>query len=307
MAGPRLPIDAPSFTPAPYGLLSVVDFASPGTPHWQNGVTWQSRCVAAGMGSITYDECVAVTGTGSLPEPSTKTDNLDSINRGATPFTPYVRFDCSPVGLQDADRVARDALEQSESYQVERAFWTGLVDGKTLAFPHLAAGADVLDAQSILLQSTASIAATGSFDVATGLGLLEQALASCYNGVGVIHIPVKALPTFDANGLVRRDGGRDGITGQLGRRLRTANGNLVAVGAGYPGTSPLGVASANDQSWIYATGAVFGFRSPVNFSRVNDSIDRGANTMQMIAERTYVLGWDCCHVAVQVNLGVPVT
>jgi hypothetical protein len=259
------------------------------------------------MGNTTYDECIAVTGSGSLPEPSTKADNVDSINRGATPFTPFVRFDCSPVGLEDADRVARDALEQSESYQVERAFWTGLVDSKTLAFPHLAAAADVVDSQNILLQSTASVVATGAFDAATGLGLLEQALASCYNGVGVIHVPVKALPTLDANGLVRRDGGRDGTTGQLGRRLRTANGNLVAVGAGYPGTSPAGATVPNNQSWIYATGAVFGYRSKVSYSRVNDSIDRGANMMQMIAERTYVLGWDCCHVAILINLGVPVT
>jgi hypothetical protein len=307
MAGPRLPIDAPAFTAAPYGLLSVVDFATESSQHWQNGVTWQSRCMSVGMGGTTYDECIAVTGTGSLPEPSTKLDNVDSINRGATPFTPFVRFDCSPVGLRDADNAARDALAQSESYQVERSFWTGLVDNKVLAFPHLAASADVVDTQNILLQSTASIVVTGAFDVATGLGLLEAALASCYNGVGVVHVPVRALPTLDARGLVRRDGGRDGTTGQLGRRLRTANGNLVAVGAGYPGTSPSGVAPASNQAWIYATGAVFGYRGPVRYTSARDSIDRGANTMQLIAERTYVLGWDCCHVAILINLGVPVT
>lgn len=307
MAGPRLPVDPPPFTPSPYGLLSVVELVTPPSVHWQNGVTWETRCVSVGMGSATYDECIAVTGVGSVPEPSVKADNIDTANRGATPFTPYVRFDCSSVGNDDAARVAANALAQSEPWQVERVFWTGLVDGKTLAFPHLAANATVLDPQGITLQSAASVVVTGSFDAAAGLGLLEAALADCYDGVGVIHVPVKALPTLAAWGLVRRDGGRDGINGQLGRQLRTANGNLVSVGAGYPGTSPAGVAAGVEQSWIYATGAVFAYRGPVQYSRERESINRENNTLSMIAERTYVLGWDCCHAAILVDLGVPVT
>jgi hypothetical protein len=307
VAGPRLPVDAPPFTSSPYGLLSVVQLPSPATSHWQNGVTWASNCLATGMGSTTYDECIAVTGAGSPGEPSTKLDNITTIDRGATPFSSYVRFDCSSVGNADAQRVAAAALAQSESFQVERAVWTGLVDGKVLAFPHLAANAEVLDAQSIVLQQAASVVVTGSFDAASALGLLESALAACYNGVGVVHIPVKALPTFVAWGLVKPDGGRDNVTGQVGRRLRTANGNLVAVGAGYPGTSPAGAAAGTEQSWIYATGAVFAYRSDVFYSTLRDSLDRGTNTVSMIAERTYVIGWDCCQVAILVDLGVPVT
>lgn len=307
MAGPRLPVDAPPFTSSPYGLLSVVRFPAASSGHWLNGITWASRCLEVGMGATTYDECVAVTGVGDVPEPTPKADNVDSLDRGATPFTAYVRFDCSPVGNTDAAEVAAGALAQSEPWQVERAFWTGLVDDKTLAFPHLAASATVVDAQGITLQQAASVVVTGAFDAATGLGLLESALAACYNGVGVIHVPVKALPTLDAWGLVRRDQGRDGATGQLGRQLRTANGNLVSVGAGYAGTSPTGAAAGTEQSWVYATGAVFGYRGPVQYSSTRDSIDRSNNTLAMIAERTYVLGWDCCHVAILLDLGVPVT
>lgn len=307
MAGPRLPVNAPSFTPSPYGLLSVIDFATPDTSHWQNGITWDASCLATGMGALTYDECIVVTGAGEVPEPSAKTDNVNHGHRGATPYTAVVRFDCATVGNQEAQRVAANALAQSESYQVERAFWTGLVDGKTLAFPHLAASAEVLDPQGIQLQPPASIVVTGAHDVATGLGELENALASCYNGVGVVHVPTKAVPTFDAWGLLRRDGGRDGVNGQLGRRLRTANGNLVAVGAGYPGTSPTGAAAPAGQAWVYATGAVFGYRSGVNYTTERDSINRGTNTISMIAERTYVIGWDCCLVAILVDLGVPIT
>lgn len=300
MAGPRLIVNPPVFTPSPYGLLSVAQVQNgDGSSHWQNGVTWQSRCLDV-MGRTTYDECLVVTGSGGPPpEPSTKQETVGLVLRGATPFTALAKFDCPPVGQDDARRIATDALAQSETWQVERTFWTGTVDGKAnLQFPHLAADSQVLDAQSVLLQSAASTVVTGSaVDPATGLGLLEQALADCYNGVGVIHMPVKALPTFNANGLVYAQSGV----------LKTLNGNLVAVGAGYPGTSPAGVATATGETWIYATGAVFVYRSGVKVTETRDSLDRTNNTVEMIAERTYVLGWDCCHLAVLVDLGVSVT
>ena len=298
MAGPRLIVNAPTFTSSPYGLLSVAQQVTADGPHWQNGVTWQTRCLAP-MGRSTYDECIAVTGSGGPPpEPSVKTDMVALDYRGATPFTPYVKFDCALVGMDEALKIATDALAQSESWQVERAFWTGLVDGRILAFPHLAANAEVLDAQSIELQSAASVVVTGAaVDVATGLGLLEAALADCYNGVGVIHVPVKLLPTLQAYDLVIVQGGK----------LRTLNGNFVAVGGGYPGTSPSGAAPATGEAWMYATGAVFMYRGDVKIPADKiSSVNRTTNTREMIAERTYVLGWDCCHHAVLVDLGVPI-
>lgn len=299
MAGPRLIVNPPAFTPSPYGLLSVAQQVTADGPHWQNGVTWQTSCPSP-MGRSTYDECIVVTGSGGPPpEPSVKTDNVDMNYRGATPFTVYAKFDCSLSGMDDALKIANNALAQSESWQVERAFWTGLVDGNILAFPHLAANATVDDAQSIELQSAASVITTGAaIDPATGLGLLEAALADCYNGVGVIHMPVKALPTFQVHNLVFAQNGK----------LRTLNGNLVAVGGGYPGTSPSGVASTSGEAWLYATGSVFMYRSDVKVpSDKVSSINRTTNTREMIAERTYVLGWDCCHHAVLVDLGVPIT
>jgi hypothetical protein len=49
---------------------------------------------------------------------------------------------------------------------------------------------------------------------------------------------------------------------------------------------------------------VFGYRSDVRFTRARESIDRAENTYKMIAERTYVIGFECCLVAVQFALGV---
>lgn len=298
MPGPRLVVDPPTFTPLSYGLLSVVEYLPTANTHWQNGVTYRPLCMLAGQGGTTYDECIAVTGTGAAPASPSLADNTDVVLRGATPFTTYVEFDCSPVGNEDAQKIATDALARSEPWQVERAFWTGLAGGQTVAFPHLAANAQILDLQSVMLQS-AAVTVTGAaspLHVVEALGLLEGALADCYDGVGVIHIPQRALPTFDAWTLVK-------ATGSV---MKTLNGNKVVVGAGYPGTSPAGAAATSGTSWVYATGNVFAYRGTPRFTSPTDGMDRSKNTIKMIGQRTYVLGWDCCHFAVQVNLGQPV-
>jgi hypothetical protein len=306
MAGPRLVVDPPTFTPSPYGLLSVVD--QPGTPdaHWMNGITWKSVC-ASGANSTTYDECLVVTGgtspaqAGAPPPPASKTDNVDVTYRGATPFTVMTKFDCSPVGgLETAREDALRALSQTEPYQVENSFWTGISGGQVVAFPHLAANAAVVDQQSIVLQ-LATVTVTGGatpLHVTEALGLLEGAIARCYNGVGVIHVPQAALPTLDAWGLVH----------PRGAVLYTANGNRIAAGSGYPGTSPAGAAPAAGSTWLYATGAVSMRRSDIKVLDQPRSamINRAENTLEMIVERTYVFAYDCCLFGVLTSVSVPV-
>lgn len=292
MSGARPIAEAPAFTRLPYGLWDAAQHPSP-PAHWQQGVTWIDRCP---VGDTTYDECVAVTGTGGAPPaPPAKTDNVAQEFRGATAFTVYAKFDCSPVGLADAATVAQESLDRVEHAQVEAAFWTGAAGGQAgIVSPHLAAGAEILDANAIVLQSAATVAVTG-VDVAVGLGQLEHQLDQCYSGQGVIHIPRFALPTFTASLLVTEVDGR----------LMTASGNLVVVSGDYPGTSPAGAAPAAGTAWVYATGAVFGYRGDVFATQVRDSFDRAANTVEMIAERTYVLGYSCCLIAALINIGVP--
>lgn len=292
MAGVRQIVSLPAFTTLPYGLWDTIQHPTPDGPHWQQGVTWIERCPT---GDTTYDECLAVTGTGEPPAPAAKTDNVLQTIRGATPFTVFAEFDCSPVGLDDAETVAADALARVEQRQVEAAFWTGTAGGRQVVFPRLAANAQALDAQGIVLQPAASPCVTGA-DVADGLGRLEDCLADCYAGQGVIHIPRDALPTFAAWNLAREVDGR----------LVTPAGNLLVVGGGYTGSGPDGSAPAAGTTWIYATGAVFGYRQSVPFiTSPRESIDRAENTMRMIAERTYVLGYECCLLAAHVVLGVP--
>lgn len=280
------------FTPLPYGLWDSIQHPPASGPHWQQGITWVERCPA---GDTTYDECLAVTGTGAPPEPPAKTANVDQAFRGALPFTVYAEFECSPVGLADAEQVASDALVRVEHGQVETAFWTGTAGGQPVVFPHLSADTEALDGD-IVLQPVATTAVTG-VDVAHALGVLEQNLADCYTGQGLIHVPRTALPTLAAWDLaVERDG-----------RLYTPGGNLIVVGDGYTGTAPDGTVPADGTTWIYATGAAWGYRSDVYVSRMRDSLDRSTNTIRMLAERTYIIAYECCLLAAHVQLGVPVT
>jgi hypothetical protein len=145
------------------------------------------------------------------------------------------------------------------------------------------------------LQTVATPVVTGGADVAQALGLLEQELADCYAGQGLIHVPRSALPTLAAWNLASVVDGR----------LVTPAGNLIVAGTGYTGSAPDGTVAAAGTAWIYATGAAWGYRSDPYVSRLRDSLDRTSNTIRMLAERTYLLGFECCLLAAHITLGVP--
>lgn len=295
MAGPRTLVDPPTFSDRNYGLLSVVQarYDVP-DPHWRNGVTWDDLC---GVGLTTFSPyCVS----GSTPDE--KEANVDVEHFGATPFTVFAEVDCSPVGYSQQEQRARavDALTRTEAFQVEQAFWTGAAGGTAgIVLPHLAANASVVDSATQVVSITLQCAATpvsGSvvLDIVEGLQRLEAAASACYQGQLTIHVPMILGEAMMAWGLIKADGG------QL---KTTATNNLVALGAGYPGTSPAGVATAN-VAWIYATGPVFAYRSSPETFRFDQMLDRETNLMKSIVERTYVLGYSCCClVAVPISVG----
>lgn len=295
----QLILDPVTADPSPYGLLSVAQFPAAGDTHWQAGVTWQSVCVT-GLGGTFFDPCVSpFTSGGSSTDPGQFTPTTQLQLRGATAFLVYAEFDCSPVGNAEAERIGNAALQQATGWQAERAFWTGTAGGQGIVYPHLAHnGAAVFDSSTsmpVLMQSAVVTGGSATTDIVEGLGYLEKQIANCNGGVGVIHVPVEALPTLDAWGLVK-------VNGQV---LRTLNGNKVAVGAGYPGSAPSGAPAAAGTSWIYATGPVFGYAGTVRVTPTREALDRTENTIRMIAQRPYVLGWNCCHAAALVQLGVP--
>jgi hypothetical protein len=100
---------------------------------------------------------------------------------------------------------------------------------------------------------------------------------------------------------------RAGIAKADGAQLKTQAGNLIALGAGYPGTGPSGTTIAN-AVWVYITPPVFAYRSATETFKFVEQFDRTENTLKTIVERTYVLGFDCCCLfAIPISTGGIVT
>jgi hypothetical protein len=274
-------------------LFSVVGDGSTADRHWKNGVIHQPDACEPALSTL--NPCPAVTGLGKSPSATGIGTN------GASPFTIYAWIDCGPVAQApaEADRRVRAALDRGAPRAVELVFWTGSVSttGAPEISPHLAADSEVLDVgDRATVQLAASPVTTGSttVDVVEAIGLLEEGLGDCYGGVGVIHVPRTALAHLAAEGLIERDGSQ----------LKTIGGNLIAAGAGYPGTGPSGADPAVGHEWFYATGAVDMYEGNIVMtSSYAEAVDRANNSLVLIAERTYVLTWDCCLFAANVRLG----
>jgi hypothetical protein len=224
-----------------------------------------------GSGTMTVSS-----GPGGLGLPKTLTSNAGTVGV-ASPFTIYGHFTCSPVGYPDnrAQDLATAHLLSREEARAEQAFWTG----------------DLGNLPSLQDAATTDVTPTPgtAVSLATGLGLLENKIATTYGSLGVIHMTRGAAEIGLGAYLLDISGGR----------LMTRIGTPVAAGAGYPGTSPTGTTPAAGATWLYASPAVFGYRSEVftSSSQHGDLFDRAQNNLYAIAERTYVLGFDPCGVA----------
>lgn len=116
------------------------------------------------------------------------------------------------------------------------------------------------------------------------LGVVEQLLGETYGGTGVIHVNRATAIILD-----------DAI-GVSGGRMQTVLGTPVVVGAGYDQ-----LASPPDGTGlIYGTGPVVLYRGDVDTRQ--SAVDRSLNEVSIIAQRDYVLGWDCTIVGAQVTL-----
>lgn len=294
MDGVRKFVDAPTVTPLPYGLLSVVDVVNDNDSKWKLGTVYQpDACDPAHSTRIScpLDDI----------EDFRKTPTSDGIPaRGTDAVTLYTWIDCSPVGAWDEyEERTRTALDLGAPRALESVFWTGDITQPAgdVYYPHLAADTEVFDTEyetDILLQSAATVI-TGAVGVVDAIALLESAMATCYPGTPVIHVPRMALAHLDRYNLLDRQGDM----------LVTLGGSRVAAGAGYPGTSPAGVTETYPSTWFYATGAITMRVSDTKFTSSKEAgLRRDVNSMVLIAERTYALGWDCCHFAVEVDVNL---
>lgn len=289
----------PLFTPRLYGLLDTATELPDLPPHWQQGLTWEPLCPDS---YSTYSRCLVITqesdDIGEAPDPPEKDESTFNLIRGALPFTVVDEIHCNPTaGPERIRRWAAEALIRSEQRQVEETFWTGVAANQQVVFPHLAADTELVEPEAggAQLQLAADVVFPSPLPVHMALGALEAGIADCYDGIGTIHVPVELMEYLAEASL---------ITTQAGV-ARTKLGNKVVAGAGYPGTSPAGAAPTEGTLWIYATGEVFYKRGEIFQPSTVESFDRARNTIKAQAERTYVIGWNCCLLAVQVDLLLP--
>lgn len=118
------------------------------------------------------------------------------------------------------------------------------------------------------------------YDPAVVLGYLEQVLAENYGGQGVIHMSRMAATYLWENLQVQ------------GGKLVTTLGTPVVAGAGY---DPIG--SPIDKFTMYVSGPVILYRGDADV-RAN-AVDKASNQVSIVAQRDYVLGWDCSSFGVE--------
>jgi hypothetical protein len=283
----------PQFTPLSYRLTDVVDGPRPFTGHQKLGVTFEPNPC-----TVPLETTVAcVTGTGSAKAPTAELDW-----RGADPFVVYTWLPCGLVSLGEAElrRLTLAAHQNNAPTAVERVFWSGgdFATAQFLAANSADARSEVVGGNTVTLQ-TGATTITGTYDVVEAIGLLEEFMAGCYGGTPLIHVPRRATPHLAAHHQLTARGGR----------LVTTNGSVVVPAPGYPLTGPDGTAAPAGHAWFYATGAVAMWQSePMWTARsAREYLGRATNETTLIVEQWFMLGWDCCHYAVLVNLGGVVT
>lgn len=123
-----------------------------------------------------------------------------------------------------------------------------------------------------------------SHDILYGLGYVEQVLAEKYGGQGVIHM--SRLATTMLSHLLHTEGGR----------LFTYIGTPVIAGGGYDVVDD----STPSTTTIFGSGPLVLYRSDIDTRQ--SAIDKATNQESIVAQRDYVLGWDCVAVGAEVTL-----
>lgn len=254
--------------PLPYGLFSVFTFRPETSGRWENGAEYETL-TCQGLDGLGLD-C-------NDPESPTFDGGTEGTLGESEPFAVYGHFKCSPVGWtpESAQERATEHLLTREEQAVENALWTG----------------DLGNAPALATSSTTVLNDEDNSEPVPvtprqGVALLEQWIGETYGSLGLIHM-TRAAATLYKDG--RASGGQ----------LRTILDTPIVAGSGYPGTGPEGESVEGLESWIYASPAIFGYRTdvyePGNVS--GDLLDRGTNDLYALASRTYLLGFDPCGVA----------
>lgn len=181
-------------------------------------------------------------------------DGLCSVHE-FDPFTVYAYDDDAIVGrsLDEHEQDARDRLLKGEQLAAEQHLWGSM--------------ATTLGLNSVDL--------TGS-PLYVALGAVEQLVAQSYGAMGVVHMSRAAAIALCDH--IYADG----------QTMRTKLGTPIVVGGGYDEVDPGAYPSTAS---IFGTGPLVLYRGDVDTRQM--AIDKSRNQVSFVAQRDYVIGWDC--------------
>jgi hypothetical protein len=196
-----------------------------------------------------------------------KVSSAPAGTKYAEPFGVYILRECRSVGdINRAKDWATKMLTLAEERGVEAELWARM-------------------------NAATPTNITGATDLAPEISLaqLEENIAGRYDGAAVIHVSTDLGSYLGTKGAIERHG----------NHMETVIGNWVVIGAGYPRTGPGGVPAAGDE-WMFATGNLFVDRSNAEVRGPFLAESPRDNTQVVLAERVYVVGWDCTPSAIRV-------
>jgi hypothetical protein len=226
----------------------------------------QPLSVTPSLTGGTAPTATLTTGTQGARTPKTVTPGGGTTT--ADPFSVYILRGCRTVGQADRMKgLTMDALVAAEQAAVEKELWARYF-------------------------ATATDITPGTVpSVEAGIAMLEEAIGDRYFGRPVLHGSLNTSQFGATKGAIERHG----------NRLETKIGSYWVAGAGYPRTGPAGAAPAAGTEWLVATGALLIERGNALVQGpflVQTPLD---NESVVLAERTYVAGFDCQPVAIRVN------
>lgn len=216
------------------------------------------------------------------------TENGSTTVLGA-PFMVFATMQCGSAGFSFAEQRAMivERLMGVEQSVVEEVFSTGTF-GQS---PGLL-NADGIETVVGSAPATNLAGVLSELETARYCGTATTAVQ--YGPTGVLHVAIPVLNALKAEHLVEFDG----------TRWRTPMGTTVSAGC-YANNDPAGVAPAAGTFWMYLTGQTVIWRTPdseIQVAPVEGSLNRTTNQMMMLAEREYVVTYECGGFAKAVTL-----
>lgn len=249
--------------------------------------------VHARNGGLQYVHALCGEGFGyeieCIDDQNSKADNfgvgLETIL--GSPFIVYATVTCGPVGFtsEELRSMVVQRLKGVEQTVVEQVFSTSTFGQG----PGLTAADGI---ETVAGSGTTVVEVLSELERARYCGGVTN--TAMYGPPGYLHAPIAVFNALKQEHVIEFDG----------TRWRTPMGTVVSAGC-YANNDPDGTPAADGTFWMYLTGQTTVWRtsdSNIFVSPVEGALDRTTNQMLMLAEREYVVTYECGGFAKAVTL-----